>query len=187
LLGVVAAGLTVAALLVLGDADTASRGAVRASTYLFVLAMAAVVAFACVLGAAAEQDALRSAVVAFGATSAALQVLGIMPRAAVNHRAAPLVDEQVVRLLLDLGHVTNFSSDLFLAGFLVTGSAVLVRRAGGAWANVGYAGAVAAVVAAATQGGAAGLVTLVILLTWLVGAGIQLALGPSGPPETARS
>jgi hypothetical protein len=174
--------LTVAALVVLGDADAASRGAIRVSTYLFVLAMVAVAAYACVLASTAQSSTLRNCVVAFGASSACMQVLGVMPRAALNLREATTSDEQVMRLVLDLGHVTNFYSDLVLAGFLVSGTVVLLKDAhAGRWAYIGFAGAAAAVVAAATQGGPAGFLTLVTLLAWLVGGSLNIVSARETP------
>src|SRR3954451_16317623 len=116
--GAVAGALAIVAAVVLGDADTASRGAVRISAFVFVLSVAFFVTFAATVAAHLRAPASRFSVLALGATSGALQAAGVLPRLAVNYRANLHAATETQRLVLDLGRVTNFSSDLFLAAFL---------------------------------------------------------------------
>lgn len=186
--GAGAAVLAIVSAVVLGDADTASRASVRVSSFIFVLSVALFVAFAAVVAAQARERTSRYSVVALAATSGALQIAGVLPRLALTYRSTLSIGTDTQRLVLDLGRVTNFSSDVILAAFLAIASVALADAVPSfqRWSYVGYAGAAAALVAAASISDAAGLLTLAALVAWLVAGSVTLARHHSTPVTHPR-
>jgi hypothetical protein len=183
IVGVTTVALVAAALFVLGDAEAAGRGRVLVHTYLFTAAMVSFIIFAAVVTAALDagrSDWLRRAAFGSAVMFAVLQAAAVMPRAALSYRLANQQDAGEVRLFLDLGRVTNFSSDLALAGFLVLVGLATVRSARVLSAWVAFTGALCAVVAAGTGPGVFGLVTEVLSLVWILMVSIPVNLRRTG-------